>query len=92
LLRGVERSEHSIAPGIEIEADRALMRQAFRNLLSNAAQYNRPAGSVTMGLRREADRAIFSISNTGPGILPAPKRASHSPPARGWPRAPRCSP
>ncbi len=60
--------EHTIAPGIEIEADRALMRHVFRNLLTNAIKYNRPAGSVTMSLRREGDRAIFSITNSGPGI------------------------
>ncbi|MEQ1853457.1 MAG: ATP-binding protein, partial [Chthoniobacteraceae bacterium] len=62
------KCEHSIAPGIEVEADRALMRHVFRNLLANAIQYNRPGGSVTMSLRREDARAIFSITNTGPGI------------------------
>ncbi len=65
------RCEHTIAPGLEVEADRALMRQVFRNLLSNAVKYNHPGGSVTLSLRREASRAIFSITNTGPGIPPA---------------------
>ena len=63
--------EHTIAPGVEIEADRALMRHVFRNLLANAIKYNRPAGNVAMSLRREDSRAIFSITNTGPGIPPA---------------------
>jgi len=60
--------EHTIAPGIEIEADGALMRPVFRNLLANAVKYNRPGGSVAMSLRREGDRAIFTITNTGAGI------------------------
>ena len=62
------KCEHSIAPGIEIEADRALMRHVFRNLLANAVKYNRPDGTVAMSLCREGPRAIFSITNTGPGI------------------------
>lgn len=60
--------EHTIAPGILIEADRALMRHVFRNLLANAVKYNRSGGTVAMSLRREGTRAVFSITNTGPGI------------------------
>ena len=59
---------HAIKPGIEIEADRALMRHVFRNLLANAIKYNRPAGAVAMSLHREGAAGVFSISNTGSGI------------------------
>jgi signal transduction histidine kinase len=62
------KCEHHIAPGIVIEADRALMRHVFRNLLTNAIKYNRPGGSVALSLRRERAGAVFSITNTGPGI------------------------
>lgn len=44
------------------------MRHVFRNLLSNAVKYNRPVGIVTMSLEREGTHAVFTISNTGPGI------------------------
>jgi signal transduction histidine kinase len=57
--------EHAIAPGIEIVADRLMMRLVFRNLLSNAVKYNRPGGSVTMKLQREETRAVFTLTNTG---------------------------
>ena len=62
------KCEHYIAPGIVSEADRALMRHVFRNLLTNAIKYNRPGGSVALSLRREGNAAIFLITNTGPGI------------------------
>ncbi len=60
--------DHALAPGIEIDADRALMRHVFSNLLGNAIKYNRPGGSVSMNLHREGDKAVFSITNTGPDI------------------------
>ena len=60
--------EHAITPGIEVEADRLMMRHVFRNLLSNAVKYNRPGGIVTMSLQREGSSAIFIITNTGRGI------------------------
>lgn len=60
--------EHAIAPGIEIEADRLMMRHVFRNLLSNAVKYNQPGGLVAMSLHRDGTHAVFTISNTGPGI------------------------
>lgn len=60
--------EHAIAPGIEVEADRLLMRHAFRNLLANAVKYNRPGGMVVMSLERRENDAVFTITNTGPGI------------------------
>ena len=65
--------EHSVTAGVTVEADRALMRPVFRNLLANAIKYNRPGGSVTLQLRRADARAIFTITNTGPGI-PAEKQ------------------
>lgn len=62
--------DHTLAPGIEIDADRALMRHVFSNLLGNAIKYNRPGGSVSMSLRKEGANALFSITNTGPDIPP----------------------
>ncbi len=61
---------HEIAQGVEVEADRALMRPVFRNLLANAIRYNRPDGSVTIRLERDGSSAVFSITNTGPAIPP----------------------
>lgn len=60
--------EHDVASGIEVEADRLMMRHVFRNLLSNAVKYNHPGGLVAMSLHRDGTRAVFTITNTGPGI------------------------
>jgi signal transduction histidine kinase len=64
------RCEHAIAPGVRINADRALLRQVFQNLLSNAVKYNRPGGLVRLTLEVGSGHAVFAISNSGSGIRP----------------------
>lgn len=59
---------HSIAPGITVDADHVLIRQAAQNLLTNAIKYNAESGSVSLTLTTSADSASLSFSNTGPGI------------------------
>lgn len=60
--------EQRIEAGVQIEADRALMQQVFRNLLNNAIKHNRAGGSVNMRLERRTSEALFSIANTSRGI------------------------
>lgn len=60
--------ETQIQPGIEVHADRALLRQVFQNLLSNAIKYNRPDGSVTLRLAAVENAIFFALTNTGPAI------------------------
>lgn len=60
--------EPSLAPGVVVHADRALLRQVLQNLLGNAIKYNRPEGSVGITLACESGTAIFTITNTGPAI------------------------
>jgi signal transduction histidine kinase len=55
-----------------VNGDAHRLRQLLLNLADNAVKYNEPNGSVSMALRRAADCAYFSISNTGPGV-PAEK-------------------
>ncbi|MGV3659532.1 MAG: sensor histidine kinase [Prosthecobacter sp.] len=62
--------EHHLAPQVIVQADRALLRQVFQNLLGNAIKYNRPQGHVRLDLVEEAGVAVFTIANTGPGIPP----------------------
>jgi two-component system heavy metal sensor histidine kinase CusS len=66
--------EHHIEPGIEVNADRALLRQVLQNLLSNAIKYNRPQGRVSLKLSRQDAQAVFTITNTGP-VIPAENQA-----------------
>jgi two-component system OmpR family sensor kinase len=48
--------------------DRDGMRQVLDNLLSNAIQYNRAGGTVTVTSGREGPWAQWLVSDTGPGI------------------------
>ena len=42
--------------------------QIIFNLAENGIKYNVPDGSLTVGLRREGDNAVLTISDTGMGI------------------------
>jgi len=44
------------------------LKQAFTNLLSNAIQYNRQGGTVTINTKEDGDHLIVEISDTGTGI------------------------
>ncbi len=62
--------EHDLAPQVFVQADRALLRQVFQNLLGNAIKYNRSQGRVRLELAGKEGAAVFNIANTGPGIPP----------------------
>jgi signal transduction histidine kinase len=53
-----------------VRGDRHRLRQVLLNLTDNAIKYNRPNGTVTIGLRRVEEGAELAIANTGPGIPP----------------------
>lgn len=45
-----------------------LLYRAVYNLVENAVKYNRPGGSVTVGVRRERGQAVLRVTDTGIGI------------------------
>jgi heavy metal sensor kinase len=51
------------------DADR--LKQLMINLVGNAVRYTPAGGSVTLNLKRRDGWAVFSVSDTGPGIPPA---------------------
>jgi len=53
-----------------VQGDAHRLRQLLLNLADNAVKYNQQGGSINMALRREKDLAVFTVSNTGPGIAP----------------------
>lgn len=53
-----------------IRCDGELVRQLTGNLVSNAVRYNRPGGSVRLGLVLEKDRSLITVADTGIGIPP----------------------
>ena len=51
-----------------INADRRSMKQVILNLLSNSLRFTPPEGRITLAVRREKDRTVFSVTDTGKGI------------------------
>ena len=63
--------EHDLAGGdpvIRIEANPDLVRTILANLLSNALQYNRPQGKVTVRLKKAGKFCVILVEDTGIGI------------------------
>jgi signal transduction histidine kinase/HAMP domain-containing protein len=50
-----------------VACDRRRLRQILLNLLSNAIKFT-SAGSITLSVKREANRSVFAVMDTGPGI------------------------
>jgi PAS domain S-box-containing protein len=51
-----------------VMADRQRVKQVLLNLLSNAIKYNRPRGSVTLGIQAKGEQVAVSVRDTGMGI------------------------
>ncbi|MCD5983212.1 sensor histidine kinase [Pseudomonas sp. CDFA 610] len=51
-------------------ADARRLKQVMLNLLSNAAKYNRPAGSIVMGVEMDREHLTtrLFVADTGPGL------------------------
>jgi signal transduction histidine kinase/CHASE3 domain sensor protein len=53
---------------LAVSGDVSQLDRVVMNLLSNAAKFTSPGGSVQLTARRDADTAVLSISDTGIGI------------------------
>ena len=51
-----------------IEADHALLKRVFSNLVQNAISHSARAVTVTLGARRENDGTLFTVADDGVGI------------------------
>lgn len=51
-----------------IDADRNMIKQVMRILCDNAVKYTPKGGTVTIGVKAEADWCTLSITDNGPGI------------------------
>ena len=57
--------------GLAIDADEVRLTQVVNNLLSNAAHFTPPGGTVTVTGTREGDDIVLRVRDTGVGIDPA---------------------
>jgi len=53
---------------IAVMGDVDRLKQLIINLVGNAIRYTPPGGTVTLNLMRQDGWAVFSVSDTGPGI------------------------
>lgn len=53
---------------ISLEADPYRLEQILSNLLVNAAKYTDPGGQIWFGARRDGDKVVFRVKDTGIGI------------------------
>jgi len=67
---GIELAD--VAP---VHADRALLFEAFSNLLDNAIKFAPQGGAVCVALRATHAGAQFSVTDNGPGIAPEERDA-----------------
>ena len=60
--------EVDVPPGLEVHADPTRLVQVIANLLTNAAKYTPPGGHIVLAARRDADRILLSVRDSGLGI------------------------
>ena len=68
-------------PEVKVDVDPDLMEQALYGLLSNAVDASQDRGKVVMGVYRDANRIIMSITDSGAGMpfKPAPNNLEPGP-------------
>ena len=61
--------ETSVPSGLgTVDADPVRLREVLTNLVGNAIRYTPPGGSVRVGVSREADSVVVTVTDTGAGI------------------------
>ena len=53
-----------------VQGDPMRLRQLLLNLADNAVKYNEPRGTIQLAVRKQNDRAVLAIINTGPALPP----------------------
>lgn len=55
---------------LTVLGDAARLHQVFMNLLHNAVKYSPPGGKIRLTLRQNDGQVVFTVADTGIGILP----------------------
>lgn len=64
------RLEADIEPGLVVWGEKRRLAQIAQNLLTNAVHYTQRGGIIAVTLKREADRAVLRVRDSGKGISP----------------------
>jgi signal transduction histidine kinase/DNA-binding response OmpR family regulator len=64
------RLEVDVAPGLVLDADEGRLVQVVSNLLTNAARYTPPRGSIQVRGARDGDAALLRVLDNGIGLRP----------------------
>ena len=69
----IEERAHAIAvtlppPDLEVDGDATRLEQVLVNLVSNAAKYTDPGGTIAVSAERDHDTAIIRVRDDGIGI------------------------
>jgi len=59
---------HLALNAVHVSGGAQPLRQVVVNLVSNAIEYNRPGGNVTVAVAQESDSALLTVRDDGPGI------------------------
>ncbi|MEY2688164.1 MAG: hypothetical protein RL375_2362 [Pseudomonadota bacterium] len=63
------------SPAVLVRGHTLLLSEALANLIDNAVRYGGRGCEVTVGVRRQGDRAVLEVRDNGPGIAPDMHRA-----------------
>lgn len=69
--KGIAFSTRLPAGELSVTADPKRVGQILGNLISNAIKFSNPGGRVVLSVRREPERALVSVADTGQGISPS---------------------
>lgn len=64
------RIDASIAPGLRVSGDAALLRLVVFNLIDNGLKHSPKGEVLQVEVRREGDRAVLLVADRGPGVRP----------------------
>ena len=68
MLSSDHKFELSPAHNSRINGDKDMIKQLMRILLDNAIKYTPAGGSITLGVKKDRNSCILSVSDTGAGI------------------------
>lgn len=67
---GGGRTTAIVAPELHVTAEPDLLARALSNLVRNALRYSDATEAVVVSARREGDRVVIAVDDSGPGVPP----------------------